>query len=274
MYMAKTNFDILNPEHPIFNKLISENPEWWQILKNDSEIYIDVRKGNYLNAYYNGGSILKIKLSKTKEFEAETHYKYQNQSLNQTLKSPYIKYNLKDINLNTVASFKTAIKNSQSVESEKKIQGQMIISLSSKYLDSEFAYNDNGKLIRIDMVKLKDRKIVFEELKRIQDGRLITNMYENGEPEILSQVKTYNEFIKSHKDELKKYYAKIFKLKAKLGLLPVAIKDIRDIDEYTISDKVELFIEPYSDGKINSQRNRRIKAMKEIYTNNQIIHNL
>jgi hypothetical protein len=150
----------------------------------------------------------------------------------------------------------------------------MIISSSSIYLDSEFAYNDNGNLIRIDMVKLKDKKIIFEELKRIQDGRLITNEYENGKPEIILQVKNYNEFIRSHKEELKKYYIKLFKLKAKLGILPLAIQNIEDIDNFTISEFVELFIEPYSDNKMNSKRERRILAMREIFKNNQIINNL
>lgn len=272
--MAITYFEVLNPEHQIFKKLISENPKWWQILKQDSEIYIDIRKDNYLNAYFNGGSILKIKLTKENEFEAETHYKYVEKNKILKSKSPYIKYDLEKINLDEIIRFKNSIKSCQSVESEKYTQGRLIVSSTSTYLDSEFAYNDYDNLIRIDLVKLKDNKFVFEELKRIQDNRLLTIEYENGEPEILSQIKKYNDFIKKNKEELTLYYKKIFKLKAALGILPLNIKDIKDIDTYTVSDRVLLNLEPYSDGKTTPRRIKRITALKEILNSNEIIHNL
>ena len=64
----------LNMNHGLFRKLLNESPKWWNNLKADPEIYIDVRKDNYLNVYHNGGSIMRLKGAK--EFKAEIHIEY------------------------------------------------------------------------------------------------------------------------------------------------------------------------------------------------------
>ena len=39
----------LNPNNQLFKQLASTPPKWWENLKKDKEIYIDVRKGNNLD---------------------------------------------------------------------------------------------------------------------------------------------------------------------------------------------------------------------------------
>lgn len=50
----------LRIDHGLFKKLIKNPPLWWINLKTDSDLYIDIRKDNYLNIYHNGGSIMKL----------------------------------------------------------------------------------------------------------------------------------------------------------------------------------------------------------------------
>lgn len=57
---AKDLIKGLNPDHDLFNHLHDEMPQWWLNLLDDPEIYIEVRKENYINAYYYGGNIAKI----------------------------------------------------------------------------------------------------------------------------------------------------------------------------------------------------------------------
>ena len=58
----------LKADHVLFQKLREESPSWWENLKSDSELYINIGKGNHLNVYHNGGSIMK--LEGTNEFKA------------------------------------------------------------------------------------------------------------------------------------------------------------------------------------------------------------
>lgn len=122
------------------------------------------------------------------------------------------------------------------------------------------------------MTKIENGEIVFVELKRIQDGRLLTNEYEHGEPEILKQIKEYNKFISTYKQEILKYYYKLFTIKRNLDILPNSLSKIENINEYDLRPEVELYIEPYP--YLNSKRKKRIDAIKNILDKNNIINNL
>ena len=52
--MAVT-FDTLKPDARIFLEL-NNNPHWWNRFKEDSSLYIEVRKDNQVNVYFEGGS--------------------------------------------------------------------------------------------------------------------------------------------------------------------------------------------------------------------------
>ncbi|KAA6322131.1 hypothetical protein EZS27_028292, partial [termite gut metagenome] len=166
---------------------------------------------------------------------------------------------------------------------ENGIKARLICNPNARYIDSEFAYpeiigkkkNGNGTEVaaylttRIDLTKLENGKIVFVELKRIEDSRLLTN---NGEPEILFQMKAYHQFINAHKQEITNYYKTLFAIKCNLGILPKSLTEIENIDDYELCDNVELYIEPYQD--LNSERIRRVDAIKRILDRHHIIHNL
>ena len=69
-------FETLKTEARIFHEL-NNNPHWWKQFKEDSSLYIEVRKDNQVNVYFEGGSIARIHYcSKHKKLQVFTHHKY------------------------------------------------------------------------------------------------------------------------------------------------------------------------------------------------------
>ena len=280
--MTKHHFTTLHRNHLLFQRLKSDNFTWWQFIKENIKsgiFYVDIRKDNSLNVYYNGGSLLKITFSQGK-ISCKIHEYYLGKS-----GSKYVEYNLDNLS-DEANTLKERIASRYSDTSESGIKARLICDPSAKYIDSEFAYPEiigkkkdrYGKEVaaylttRIDLTKLENGKIIFVELKRIEDGRLLTNEYENGKPEILYQMKAYHQFVNVHKQEITDYYKTLFSIKRDLDILPQSLSGISNIDDYVLCEDVELYIEPYS--FLNIERIRRVNAIKTILDGNNIIHNL
>jgi hypothetical protein len=54
--MAKVTFETLNPDAPLFTELRLKKYNWWEKMKNHPDLYIEIRKDNNINVYYQGGS--------------------------------------------------------------------------------------------------------------------------------------------------------------------------------------------------------------------------
>lgn len=275
-------FTTLKRDHELFEKLKNENPEWWQFVKDNfvpAGFYVDVRKDNSLNVYFNGGSVLKITLVR-----GEIKGKIHNYYLGET-SSKYVNYDLYSLPKD-VKGIKEKILTRYSDSSENGIKAKLINTSNNNYIDTEFAYpkiigkkiNSKGKEVdaylttRIDLAKLENGKIVFVELKRIEDSRLLTDKDKNGISKVISQMKAYHQFISSNKDEITEYYKTLFLIKRDLNILPNGLVGLDNIDDYVLSDNVELYVEPYS--KLNPQREKRLDAIRAILDANKIIHNL
>lgn len=247
--------------HPIFEILSSNDaPIWWENVKKDKSLYIEIRKENYLNVYYKGGCIAKISYNQRKKhFEIVTHPKYLErkdisnpQWYKQREKNGKIVYDAIYQDCTKWLEFSNKLEQlKNNVEriysgneegenaSEKSIQGNLITQNREKYLDSEFAYQFyDGKrnTIRIDLIKIENDKFIFEELKRVKDARLRTT---KGEPEILTQMKNYEGFLRQNKDALTTYYRTLYKIKKKLKL---PLPKVRDIDSVVVDPKPTLLI--------------------------------
>ena len=61
--------------HPLFNALSDKPPLWWKKLISDRELYVDVRKDNSINVYYNGASFMKLEYV-SGAFRAKIHPKF------------------------------------------------------------------------------------------------------------------------------------------------------------------------------------------------------
>ena len=227
-------FETLNLDAKIFHEL-KKNPSWWARFKNDSSLYIEIRKDNQVNVYFEGGSVARIHYcSKHKKLQVFTHHKYLNlpapSKSNAYIECSGIIDEPKETNseilvcdkvierVKTCYSQKHAINGVVEKEkwSEKFIQGTLITQSSDFHLDSEFAYNDATDKNRIDLIRCDKGVITFVELKRIADGRMLHKTDES--PEIVDQMNRYKDFITKYSVELLAYYQKLYDVKAELGL--------------------------------------------------------
>jgi len=217
-------FDKLKTDAKIFVEL-SKNPEWWKRFKEDSLLYIEIRKDNQVNVYFEGGSVARIHYcSKHKKLQIFTHKKYLNSKSNITYPecSDCIdeKYEtiLKQVQ-DCYSQKKGKIEDNTSKEkwSEKYIQAGLIVNNRSIHLDSEFAYNDDQSKNRIDLIKCIDGVVTFVELKRINDGRML-HEDDNTPLEIVDQMERYKQFVEKYEAQLLTYYQRVYDIKMSLGL--------------------------------------------------------
>ena len=188
VYLYKEN---ISPDARIFQEL-KKDPSWWVRFKNDSSLYIEIRKNNQVNVYFEGGSVARIHYcSKYKKLQIFTHHKYLNLPA-PSKNNPYIPKDPENLECDKVIervkvcySQKHAINGVVDKEkwSEKFIQGALITQSLDFHLDSEFAYNDATDKNRIDLVRCDNGVITFVELKRISDGRMLHKTEES--PEII-----------------------------------------------------------------------------------------
>lgn len=230
----------LNENHDLFSSLQKEPPIWWENLKRDQDIYIDIRKDNYVNAYYNGGAIMKLEYSRG--YKGHIHFEY----IPLQSAKDYVQYTFdnQDISLEKIETvavnnfekdslekIKKRISHFYPKDSEKGLQGNYVVHSLNKnnrkgfFLDSEFQFKFNSKNLRIDLVwiDIEKKRIAFVELKTIGDSRLFNSRAKKDTIE--KQLSLYHQFIKEKSLELKEYYDKVIMIKTKLGLLPKTISE-------------------------------------------------
>lgn len=269
-------FSKLDPNHKLFKNLVDRNPIWWQNLVNDKEIYIEVRKDNYLDVYYNGGRLLD--LSFTNKFKGQIHFEYiplqsQNDYLplditgdNISLNNDLIKIlEFQDFSENELRVIKKRISKFYPPSSEKGIQASFVLK-NDQFLDTEFQHASG---IRFDLIWADvDTKTLFAvELKTIGDQRLYISdksKQSTNYNKIDLQLKKYSDFIKDHQDDLLSHYQRVFQVKKKLGILPSGLKCLDSLDYFTFEEKPILLIGDCAQEWINQQSERLNKALKDI----------
>ena len=227
-------FNKLKGDSKIFEEL-KKNPSWWTRFKNDKSLYIEIRKDNQVNVYFEGGSIARIHYcSKHKKLQVFTHHKYLNLpapsksnayiECSDIIEKPIKKDSEILVCDKVIERVKTYYSQKHAINgvidkqkwSEKYIQGSIIVQSSAFHLDSEFAYNDNISQNRIDLVNCDDGIVTFVELKRMSDGRMLHKTDES--PEIVKQMQRYRDFIMRYSNELLAYYQRLYDIKVELEL--------------------------------------------------------
>lgn len=271
----KGTFLSLNPKAEIFEEIRIQQPQWWTMLCEDHELYIEIRKDNYINVYYFGGSVARIDYKNG--FVAETHQKYlgDDKPRGKTKKGKdkfqYDPIDLTTLNEIKIADIKNRIKSDylrhidNENPAEKWIQGKMIKE-STNYIDSEFQFNQDAEIgkLRIDLIELSEGVLSFVELKGIFDSRLRNDVKRNLRvPEIIEQMGKYQLFIYRYEDNIKEYYKKLIEIKQSLGLATV------DNTNLTLNKTPKLIIaNTYS--KKTKQREDRISDIKKLLDVNNI----
>lgn len=236
-------------------KLFTEikNQDWWKLFVDDKDFYINIRKDNYINVYYLGGSVAKLEYSKG-EITAQIHEKY----LGVKDSEKYTFLNLATLNQQKIADIKNLIeieylsRKSDDYRAEKWIQGDIITSDTNLYIDSEFAYYKDTEIgrLRIDITKLSNGVLQFIELKGIYNGELRNKDNTINTPHIIEQITRYRNFIISYEKSIIQYYQTLCDIRYSLGIgEKVAVKSIEKEPFLWIQDT-------YS--KYNKQRRERI----------------
>ena len=269
--MANITFDTLNESAKIFDELKNKKPIWWEYCKQDKSFYIELRKDNQVNVYFEGGSIIRVHYcSRHKELQTFTHYKYLGVKDKTKTYVNCAKTIDKQIG-NIVEGIKEHYSQKKGIDKEswreKYIQGQLIIHNREIHLDSEFAYIDGDRDIRIDLVKCVNGKIIFVELKRLDDNRMLKKSDDS--PEIVSQMNGYSDFIKKYKDKILAYYQKVYDLKKGLGL-PVPI-----VRPTMVSTEPELLIfNRWTHMDRQGRRQNHIDRMREILQREKVKYSI
>ena len=272
--MARNYFD-LNINAPLFTEL-SKLPEWWKRILNDKTLYVNIRKGNRINVYYHGASVMELSINRDKSIKVKIHSKYILFQETQTDKNGYIKNISPETIVENLPSIKNAIIANQATSnpeglSEKAIQGIMYV--EGKYIDTEFEYVHSNRLItRIDLTTINDDGMIeFVELKRISDPRLLKKDMSLKNEEIRKQIDDYNSFIEGHKDEIIQYYKQLQQILKKVGVN----NPLCNITITGIKPSVYIYFAGYADGKSNHpKRRKRIDNIKQILEEKGINSNI
>ena len=62
--ISKIEGNLLNEGHELFKLLKNDPPSWWKDVKEDKDLYVDIRKMNLIEIYYKGGRAAKLELKR------------------------------------------------------------------------------------------------------------------------------------------------------------------------------------------------------------------
>lgn len=272
MFKLKTNgsFDALNEENRLWTELEANPPQWWKNILADKELYVEIRKDNYVNVYYYGGNVALVRWTGGK-ITTETHRKYLGESdetdmyqdCTDMLQSKegleFINERIREVYHKLPQRKEADEHNKVYISNEKWIQGELKLRFPKRYVDSEFAYRiSDTELIRFDLVELRGKELVFIELKLITDPRLRSK---NKEPEIIEQMTKYSDFIRGHAETLKNYYAKLLRIKKRIGLW-----DGESEIEHIALKPILLIVNTYK-GELSKGRKERKNAIEGLNEN-------
>ena len=272
MFKLKTNgsFDALNEENRLWTELEANPPQWWKNILADKELYVEIRKDNYVNVYYYGGNVALVRWTGGK-ITTETHRKYLGESdetdmyqdCTDMLQSKegleFIKERIREVYHKLPQRKEADEHNKVYISNEKWIQGELKLRFPKRYVDSEFAYRiSDTELIRFDLVELRGKELVFIELKLITDPRLRSK---NKEPEIIEQMTKYSDFIRGHAETLKNYYTKLLRIKKRIGLWD----DESEIEHIALKP-ILLIVNTYK-GELSKGRKERKNAIEGLNEN-------
>lgn len=274
----------LRVDHALFRNLVKNPPLWWINLKTDSDLYIDIRKGNHLNIYHNGGSIMKLEWAG--EYKAKIHFEYiPLQKDNDYLPFDFQNNNIslekhETISINnfekeTLERMKKRIRKFYPNDSEKGMQGHYVIKNNGNvknpkgfFIDTEYQFsidvNQESSKGRIDLVWVdtERKEIAFVELKIIGDQRLYAANCNNPES-IDIQLKKYTIFARKNERELIEYYDVVFQIKKKLEILPPFVTE-DSLLQYTLIHKPILLVGDCTRKWIDQNADRLNNQLKDI----------
>ncbi len=197
-----------------------ETDGWWRRMADDPDLFLGVRN-NFLNVYYHGNSLVRIRFE-AGQLIGQTHYKYLLKPRSRLCYIPSTdgKLNwpeglageilLQD--LNDVETLKAA---SIPYAEDEKTGVHRISQNNLNIIDIEFKEKEgeDGQAsdLRIDFAALQQNgagnELVFFEAKHVSNGELRAKG--TAEPQVIRQLRTYEQFLAQHRQELEASYRQI-----------------------------------------------------------------
>lgn len=205
----------------LLNNNYDQPDSWWRTLVEDPDVFIGIR-GNELNAYYNGCSLLRLR-HRRDHLVGETHFKFliRNQP-----NANYISFrdgNFDDDDLAAIEfsrdmrSDLAAIKAASKLHQGREAQGvHDVVRANFNIIDTEVVFPDE-KTSRIDFAALRlggERpELVFYEAKHFSNSELFGDY-----PKVVQQVERYRKLVsdQGRAREIRDSYSRIAANYAKL----------------------------------------------------------
>jgi hypothetical protein len=264
----------LNPSDKTFIELKTGKYPWWDNLKKNKNISIQIRQDNKIDVYYNGGAILGelVYDEHKRAFSARIHPKYiplekDNEYMTLTLTDADVKIidtfvpmgfsNFENEKLKLIMA---RVKKYHDSESEKAIQYNFATS-DPCIIDAEFQINRSS---RVDLVRLdvNSSKIVLIEVKTIGDSRLFSDPTKDTK-NIYHQLKKYQAYAIANKDALLAYYKKVLQVKNNLGLTNPSVRKLT-LDNWKIEFRPLLLFGDCTQSWINNNATDIDKKIKDV----------
>jgi hypothetical protein len=266
---------------------------WWQDVLASNDLRLGIRPG-YLNVYAQGQSVFKIGSSTSSGVDregkprVELHYKYL---LKPSLPADkeYVRFDGNEFylgrkQLDPAKIVQTEFTPSETVKelaaaariySGAEKQGvHEIAQRNHSVIDLEIAFTKtdeegNKSVPRIDMAALheEDGKISvrFYEAKLASDTRLRQNS--KGEPEIVGQMKKYDDFLKNNEEDIRDAYISVCRILVALGatVSPLVKKVRASPERLSVDTSAKLLVFGYDQDHLHEESlfNKRIKFLEE-----------
>ena len=199
------------------NRAYDDPNSWWRKLIDDKELFLGIRE-NYINVYYNGGSILELEHRKGTGLVGRTHFKYLVNLSREDDTKDYINFADGNFDRVVISDSYTNITTHlpQIKETTKGYQGaektgvHEISIKRNNVIDVEIQFPGTGS--RIDFAALQraeDRiEIVFFEAKTYSNSGLRSG---SKNPAAVEQVKRYESMLVDRREQIESSYQKIAK---------------------------------------------------------------
>ena len=210
---------------------LKESPFWCNICADD-ELQPEIRDG-HITVYYKGRGLIRELQLEDGRLAARTNQKYIPISF--TGKSADVHFvadvagglqftqegqpePLRLCEKETLSCYKACAAAENEFPEGDLVQKIVCHDSKNQIIDQEAAFQRRGERrdkVDICYFDVKMNKLVFVEVKRREDGRLVGS---GRSPEVLQQLSAYGQRLKDHRDEILNAYRHVVSLKRKLGL--------------------------------------------------------
>ena len=204
------------------NELYDQSDSWWRTLVDAGDLFLAVRD-NYVNVYYRGCSLLKLKWkAQTGAVVGETHYKYLlRPQLNEYVKiidgKPKSLPSVEDMFTRNLTKIDALKKAAEPYAGPEKTGVHNIVLRNPNIVDLEIAFATSSSdeadksAPRVDFAALQmtdqGAEIVFFEAKDFTNPELRKSG--GADPKVIDQIERYSDLLRDNRDAVTDSYRRV-----------------------------------------------------------------